>query len=270
MMITNKRAFLAILVMGMVLASCLKSKSNNNQNNPSAVAFINVSPSMPSFKVLLDGDTVGTNANFPYMGYKFATGTTDSALFYTPVYAGIHYIAFQDSTVDTIDYAAGNIQFANNTKYSVYLFDTLNNYGLNAIQIQDSYDSIPLAVPTSAVRFLNFCPDSMGLDVTYNDTILWYSNFLFIGNGSASAATLSQYTDLPAGRYVFNFFKYGTEGFIANSSGSGLINQPTVLPFDSVAIITQPQKAYTIMVSGFFDSTAGNPKAFRHFIVHMN
>jgi len=269
-MITNKRAFLAILVMGIGLTSCLKSKSNNNQNNPSAVAFINVSPSMPTFAVLLDNDSVGSNVSFPYLGYKLALNTTDSALFYTSVYAGIHYIAFNDSTVkDTSTYAAGNIQFANNTKYSVYLFDTVNNYGLNAIQIQDSYDSIPLAVPTSAVRFLNFCGDSVGLDVTYNDTILWYSNFLFIGNGSASAATLSQYTDLPAGRYVFNFFQYGSENFMLNPSGSGLINYPHASPFDSVAIITQPQKAYTILVSGFFDSTSG-PKVFRHFIVHMN
>lgn len=259
-----------MIVMGVCLASCLKSKSNNNQNSPSAVAFINVSPSMPSFNVLLDSKVVGSNQTFPYMGYQSSDTSSDNALEYTSVYAGIHFISFQDSAVDTSNYASGNIQFANNTKYSVYLFDTLTNYGLNAVQIQDSYDSIPLAVPTSAVRFLNFCGDSLGLDVIYNDTTLWYSNFLFIGRGSASAATLSQYTDFPAGRYVFEFYRYGSEGFVANYPGSLVLNRTDSLPFDTIAFITQPQKAYTIVASGFYDSLPPSPKAFKLKVINMN
>ena len=259
------------MLLAVCAASCLKSKSNSNQNNPAQVAFINVSPSNPTFNVYLDGTIEGSNLTFPYQGYKVVTPVTDSALSYSSTYAGIHFVGFVNTTVTPTDtFASGNIQFANNTKYSIYLFDTISNYGLGAIQIQDSWDSIPLAVPTSLIRFLNFSTDSAGIDVIYNDTTLWYYNFLFIGNGSASAATLSQYTAFPAGAYLFNFYHNNTEGFIGGYPGSTILDSPTVAPFSSLLYTTKAQKAYTIVASGSADSATSSPSAFKIQVIQMN
>jgi hypothetical protein len=259
------------MVTGACMTSCLKTVSNNNQNNPSQVAFINVSPSRPSFNVLLDGANEGSNQVYPYMGYLI--DGKDTGLKYTSVFAGIHYISFQDSAdVDSI-FAGGNIQFAANTKYSVYLFDTLTNFGLQAVQIQDSYDSIPQVTPQSAIRFLNFSQDTTGagLDVIYNDTTLWYYNFLYIGNSNSSAATLSQYTDLPAGRYIFDIYRAGTENYTTSGiAGSTILDKPQSPPFASDTIVTLPNKAYTIVVSGIVSASPSSPYAFRLTTVKMN
>jgi hypothetical protein len=238
----------ALILLG--LASCLKTVTNNNSSNPSSIAFINMAPYAPAFTVILDGSTVGDSSTFPYAAYK--KNDTTGGLYYYPLFAGIHSISFQ-TPQDSI-LVSGLIQFTKNVKYSVYLYDTLNANGLNAVQLQDSYDSIPYG--QCLYRFLNFSPTAPPLDVyistaTAIDTLPIRSSQAYIGTNLSSTATLSQYLVLPPGTYKFQFDTAGTQSMI-----------------DTVTVTLSSAKAYTMFVTGMQDSTG--VKSFRKGVIQMN
>ena len=243
------------LVFLAVGTSCLKTVSSGNTLNPAGLAFVNMAIAAPSFSVTVDETTVGTELTFPYASYD-SIGP-EGALKYTTVFAGIHSGAFLDSTI--LDTAAGNVlvsgqtQFSNNLKYSIYLFDTLTGTGLQAVQILDSYDSIPSSL--ALMRFLNFCPSINAIDLwVKSDTgnVLLLSNQPYAGSGNISSSSLSTYslTVLPT-VYTFYFLASGT---------------PNVI--DSLTINVLPNKAYSMFVTGLIDSTG--QKAFTAGYINMN
>jgi len=252
-----KRNPFFLLGMALVMVSataCLKTVTNNSSNSPAFVTVVNVVPAGPSFNVLVDNVQVGTQSTFPYMSYDFGT-IPGSPIQYLTEYAGVHSVAFTDS-VNQLLVSGTNIQFSANTKYSIWLFDTLiPGVGLNAVQLSDSYDSVPTG--QILVRFLNFCPNSAGIEVQYNNVldsvITPYLNSPYIGSSSApSSATLSQYIPLPVGNYFFKLMNPGTDSVFATVN----LNAPTA------------GKVFTIMASGLLDSTGA--KAFTTAFIPMN
>lgn len=242
------------LVFLAVGTSCLKTVSSGNENNPTLLAFLNMAPAAPPFIVQVDGNTVGTELTFPYAGYD---SLPIGALKYTSIFAGIHSVSFLDSTI--LDSASGNIlvsgqtQFSNNLKYSIYLFDTLTGSGLQAVQILDSYDSVPTG--QALMRFLNFCPSINSIDLwVKSDTgnVLLLPNQYYAGSGNISASSMSAYTltVLPS-TYTFYFLATGTTNVI-----------------DSLTIPVLPNKAYSMFVTGLIDSSGA--KAFTPGFIKMN
>ena len=224
----------ALVLMG--LASCLKTVTNNNTNNPASITFVNLVPNGPSFGVFLDGDSMWNNHTFPYASYD---SNADGSLKYFSTYAGIHSVSFNDSAEDIL--VSGQTQFSKNTKYTIYLYDTLTANGLNAVQLQDSYDSIPYGY--CLFRFLNFSPNApifnIWLPLTV-DTLPILTNQAYVGTNTYSTATLSQYVTLVPGTYTFTFTT-------ANSSGS----QTAV---DTVRETLISGKAYTLFATGLYDT----------------
>ncbi len=244
---------LNILVLGLVgvaiLSSCLKTVTNNNKSNPAGLTFFNMVPYGPYFKVQVDGVSIGDTTNFPY-----AFGWDSLPPSYRSEFAGIHTISFLDDTGAAL-VTGNNVQFAANTKYSIWLFDTLTSFGLNAVQLQDSWDSIPYGY--CFLRFLNFSPNFTPVDVWYrNDTNGYTPLYLsqsFMGTTTASAATLSTYQQLVPGQYTF-VFHYSPD--------------TTNTVVDSVRDTLAPAHGYTLFIGGLWDSTG--TKAFTKGLIHMN
>lgn len=246
----NPFVFVAAALALFGLASCLKTVTNNNSNNPASIAFVNLVPYAPSFGVHVDGDSVGNNTTFPYAGYD---SNSDGSLYYFTYYAGIHSVSFTDSAEDIL--VSGQTQFSKNTKYTIYLYDTLTGSGLQAVQLQDSYDSIPYGY--CLFRFLNFSPNTPPLNVwlpLLADTNAILQNQAYVGSASYSTATLSNYIVLAPNTYTFTFTPYGSTG--------------TSQAIDSVQETLQSGKAYTLFVTGLLDSTG--VKAFKKGMIKMN
>jgi hypothetical protein len=231
------------------LASCLKTVTNNNTNNPAGVSFVNLVPYGPTFHTELDGDSV-EGFTYPYASYD---SNANGGLKYQSLYAGIHSLSFLDSAEDIL--VSGETQFSKNTKYTIYLYDTMTTSGLNAVQIQDSWDSIPYGY--CLFRFLNFSPNCPALNVwlpLLTDTNAILTNQAYVGTNSASTATLSNYLVLVPGTYTFTLTPYGTTG--------------TASAIDSVQFTLQSGKGYTMFVTGLLDSTGS--KAFKKGLIQMN
>jgi hypothetical protein len=235
-----------------VLSSCLKTVTNNNKNNPSGLTFFNMVPYGPYFTVQVDGVKVGDTTD-----YHYANGWASTPPNYLSEFAGIHTISFLDDTgADLV--TGSNVQFAANTKYSIWLFDTLNSFGLNAVQLSDSWDSIPYA--TCLIRFLNFSPTFTPVDVYYRNNhidtgsyIPLYVSQAYMGNTTASAATLSTYTNFTPGPYTF-VFHYSYDS--------------TFTVVDSVKDTLVAAYGYTLFIAGLWDSSG--TKAFTTGLIHMN
>jgi len=250
-------------LVGMALAvvsmtACLKTNTSTNTSSPAYVTFMNVVPAGPHFHVLLDNSLVGSDSTFPYMGYY--AGTTASApVQYFSDYAGIHSVAFVDSANQLL-VSGNNVQFSANTKYSIWLFDTIvPNVGLNAVQLSDSYDSVP--INSILVRFLNFSPNTPSIEVQYKNildsTITLYSNLAYVGSSSApSSASLSTYAVLPIGNYNFSLLVPGPAAGTTISAGTVNLNAPTA------------GKVFSVAISGLQDSTGA--KAFTTGIIPMD
>lgn len=236
-----------------VLSSCLKTVTNNNKTNPAGLTFFNMVPYGPSFSVQVDGVKVGDSST-----YRYANAWDSLPPTYLSEFAGIHTISFLDDTgADLV--TGSNIQFAANTNYSVWLFDTLNSFGLNAVQLSDSWDSIPYGY--CLVRFLNFSPNFTPVDFGYRnirdsfDYTYPYNTVsqAYMGNTTLSAATLSSYTQFAPGYYTFVFhYSYDT----------------TFTQIDSLSDTLAAAHAYTIFIAGLWDSSG--LKAFRKGTIHMN
>jgi hypothetical protein len=252
MMYKKSNILLLLLVCAAIWSSCLKTVTNNNKSNPSGVTFFNMVPYAPYFKVQVDGVTIGDTTNFPYSN-AWSTNPPN----YTSEFAGIHTISFLDDTGASL-VTGSNVQFAANTKYSIWLFDTLNSFGLNAVQLSDSWDSIPYA--TCLIRFLNFSPTFTPVDVMYRNNgidtggynYLYYSQS-FMGTTTASAATLSTYMTFTPGNYTF-VFHYSYDS--------------TFTVVDSVKDTLVSAHGYTLFIGGLWDSTG--TKAFTTGLIHMN
>ncbi|TDX01150.1 DUF4397 domain-containing protein [Dinghuibacter silviterrae] len=245
----NPTVLLTATLVVLGLASCLKTVTNNNSTNPAGVAFVNLAPYGPRFGVFLDGDSVGNQSLFPYASYDSA-GSTDGGMHYESLYAGIHSIAFKDSADEIL--VSGETQFSKNTKYSIFLYDTLTATGLNAVQLQDSYDSIPYGY--CLFRFLNFGPNAPSLNVWLPltvDTNAILTNQQYVGSNGASTATLSQYIALSPNNYTFTFTNYTT--------GTAI---------DSFNVTLQSGRAYTMFVTGLLDTSGKGP--FKKGLIKMN
>jgi hypothetical protein len=248
------RITLALLTAACILTgltACLKTVANNNTKNPAGVTYVNMAIAAPDFTVSLDNVNIGDTILFPYANYKMKS-STDSSMYYYSTYAGIHSVAFTDSSTNIL--VSGNTQFSTNTNYSVYLYDTLSSQGLNAVQLQDSFDSVPSNY--SLIRFLNFSPNSTqyGYDLVYNeDTAVLYYAQAFVGNATASTATLSAYLQILPGNYEFALSEHGAV--------------PAVYD-DSILMRVVAGKAYTLFVTGLVDSTGS--KALTLGVIHMN
>jgi hypothetical protein len=232
-------ALAALVLMG--LASCLKTVTNNNTSNPSSIAFVNVVPNGPSFGVFVDGsstaDSVGNNHTFPYASYD---SNADGSLKYFQYFAGIHSVSFNDSAENIL--VSGETQFSKNTKYTIFLYDTLTAQGLNAVQLQDTWDSIPYG--HCLFRFLNFSPNAPIFNVympSVNDSVPILTGQAYVGTNTYSTATLSQYLSLVPGTYTFAFTT-------TNSSGAQQI-------VDTVRETLLSGKGYTLIATGLYDST---------------
>ncbi|HTJ14467.1 MAG TPA: DUF4397 domain-containing protein [Dinghuibacter sp.] len=246
--------------------SCLKTKSNSNTNNPASIAFVNVAPGAPPFQVSVDDAKVGTQADFPYGNYPM---NADSSIKYLQEFAGIHSVAFIDDTTTSSNniLVSGQTQFSKGFKYTIYLYDTVNANGLNAVQLQDTYDSIPYN--QCLFRFLNFSPNSPPLSVIAHypdDTLVTIlNNQSYVGSASYSTASLSQYITIPPAGYGGATKPY----VITLSQYNGFNTTPGPPVVDSFSMALAPNHAYTLVITGLIgDST--DSKGYQHFLIHMN
>lgn len=258
-----RRSSALILFAVVILSSCLKTKSNSNTNNPASIAIINLAavatPPPFNFKVTVDDDSVGDQSTFPYAGYQT---NADSSLKYLQEYAGIHSIAFTTSGASDSILVSGQTQFTKGFKYSIFLYDTINSYGLNAVQLQDTWDSIPYN--QCLFRFLNFSPNAPPLTVLvhyFNDTLVQIlQNQAYVGSASYSTASLSQYLTLPPTGYVDSCMVT-----LSTYKGYGMKPGPAL---DSFNIALIPNHGYTLFITGLVGDTTG--RGYRHGLIRMN
>ena len=247
---------MGVLVL-MSLASCLKTVTNNNSSNPAALAIINLVPYAPPFTVILDNQPV--TLTFPYASYD---STPNGALAYDSLYAGIHSVDFQYSGIADSTLAGGLIQFSKNTKYSIYLFDTLSPYGLQAVQLSDNFDSVPLNY--AIMRFLHFSPNAPPFDVYFGqygmvDSLPVFTGQSYIGTSNPSTGTLSNYTAvLTPGNYTVFLDSAGAVNYQYGGSGT----------LDTFHVQVLPNIAYTMFITGLWDSIG--VKAFKLGMIKMN
>lgn len=256
-----RRTSALILFVVVILSACLKTKSNSNTNNPASIALIDLAPVAPpfNFKVTVDGDSVGDQSTFPYAGYQ---SNADSSLKYLQEFAGIHSVAFTTSGASDSILVSGQTQFTKGFKYTIFLYDTINPYGLNAVQLQDTWDSIPYN--QCLFRFLNFSPNAPPLTVSVqyvNDTAVQIlQNQGYVGSASYSTASLSQYLTLPPTGYVDSCIVT-----LADYRGYNQKPEPILESF-KVALIAN--HGYTLFITGLVgDSTS---RGYRHGMIRMN
>jgi hypothetical protein len=201
-----------------MLSSCVKQNNNYVAIPPvAAIAVIQASADQPPVDLLVGGVKVN---NVP-----LAYGQTFD---YVTVHSGKNALSFVND-VSQKSIVADTLQFNQNTRYSVFLVNTVNSP--QVFMLTDT-PAMPIN-GTSSVRFVNLGPDAGPVDVVVKDGATITANKPFKG--------FSSFTALDGNRmYTLEVHQAGTGNVLA-----------------SVTAKFNPGYIYTIWFHGLTAGTAG-------------
>jgi Domain of unknown function (DUF4397) len=222
---------LCLQLLALSLFSC--SKTANSNENKAYIGVVHVAYGVGPVNISLNGDSL-LPAPVSYGNFSGVQGNP-----YDTATAGI-----RDLTVfPTSPLLNGNAAFQQGTRYSLFLYDTLDPQTLGLIVFQDFQgDNI-----NTYYRYLNFTPGYiLGLILTNLTDSFTIGPSYFVGYNPQPSAYNFNPLYARTGRYRVRAF-YDSASYNADSSN---IKQVDSLQFDST-------KVYNIFLRGFYHDTSG-------------
>jgi len=219
----KKRTLTAAVALAVVaLAGCFKD--SGSVSTPRAGILVDlVSPNASNTSVILNGNTIGTNVSYGSVPNYYNQVIPGPANI-TVVSGGSAELLNKDFSTESGKY------------YSVFVTDSVSR--LKSVIVTDSVD-YPNTTDSVKVRFYNFAPNSIPLNVRVNDSANVLSNRAF--ETQQSAAAFNTFLDMKAGTYHFQVFApFNTTSALKD----------TTITFDGKHI-------YTVFVKGFYPDTTG-------------
>lgn len=186
--ITAMTAFAAV-----TFSSCLKSVSNDNNNNTPTAGFMafNLAPDKSAINLSLGGSTLANALG--YIGY---TGG------YVSIYAGTRTTQVTETGSGNVIGTPVDYTYEQNKYYSSFLIGANGTY--NNLIARDNFDSLSGSNGQAYVRYINAIPDSShpNVSLTVNGTP--------VNTASTNFGTLSAFIPVPTGTLTIAATNGGT------------------------------------------------------------
>ena len=218
----KKRTLAAVVIAVVTLAGCIK----NDGSVPPARAGVLidlVSPDATNTSITLNGNTIGSNVSY---------GSVPN--YYNQVTPGAGNLTVLSSTGTSL--LNQNFNTESGKFYSIFVADSVSR--MKTIIVADSVD-YPNTADSVKVRFYNFAPNSIPLNVRMNDSTNVLDGRAF--ESQASAEAYNTFLQMKAGTYRFQIFTI-------NNTTTAL--KDTSITFDGSHI-------YSVFVKGFYPDTTG-------------
>ncbi len=217
----KKRTFAIAVVAIVALAGCIKNQGSNSPRSGVLVDLL--SPNAINTTIVVNGNTIGSNISY---------GSVPS--YYNVVTSGNSNLTIYASTTQTLlnkDFRTDEGKY-----YSIFVVDSASK--MKPIIVTDSA-SYPNATDSVKVRFYNFAPNSIPLNVVVKDSATIWANRAFETQESANA--YNRFLDMKAGRYNFQVF---------SPYNISMPLKDTTITFDGKHI-------YTLFIKGFYPDSTG-------------
>jgi len=215
------------------LFSC--SKTANSHENKSYLGVTHVAYGVAPISVSLSGT--------PLFSLPLAFGQTTGVVGnpYNTITAGIQYMSIDTGTKSIIN---GNAAFQQGARYSLFVYDSLDQRSVGVIVFQDILgDNVG-----TYYRFLNFTPGySLGLYLTNKIDTFTIDPVEYLGYNPQPTAYPFKTLNYRTGRYGIRVF-YDSANYNVDSSNVRQLTDS--LEFDST-------KVYNIYLQGFYHSSSG-------------
>jgi len=220
-----KKKTLAVAAFAVLtFAGCLSNDGGGTSTPRAGVLIDLISPNATNTTVVLNGNTIGSNVSY---------GSTPQ--YYNQVVPGPANITVNSSTVQEL--LNKNFSTQPGSYYSAFIVDSTSR--MKAIIVADSVD-YPATTDSAKVRFYNFAPNSIPLNIRINDSInAFMQPHPFESQESAQATNI--FLGVKAGTYHLQVLSpYNTTQALKDTS-----------------ILLEGKHIYTVFIKGFYPDTTG-------------
>jgi hypothetical protein len=218
-----KKRTLAVAALAVVaFAGCFKN--DGSVSTPRAGVLVDlVSPNAVNTSIILNGNIIGSNVSY---------GSVPN--YYNQVIPGPGNLTVVNNSNTTL--LNSNFTTESGKFYSIFVVDSASR--MKSILVTDSV-SYPNTTDSVKVRFYNFAPNSVPLNVAVKDSGTIWSMRSFETQQSANAN--NTFLPMKAGTYQFQIFT----------------PYNTTTPLKDTSITFDGKHIYTLFIKGFYPDTTG-------------
>ncbi|MFI5153742.1 MAG: DUF4397 domain-containing protein [Chitinophagales bacterium] len=183
-----------LLIPFLIIFGCLGCAKNiDSVANKAFIMVANVAPNTQSMNVYFNGENLTPTAALDFGSFSGSQGSP-----YLTAISGTHNITLGPDI--TTHYINGNVNLEQNAFYSLFIYDTLQAGNLKSLILFDHLN--PLDTIYSAVRFMNFCPDTVIFSLLLTNAVdtIPLANAPYVGS-SPDPNNYSPFRLIPYGIY---------------------------------------------------------------------